>query len=359
MDGILLLLAGLAGNAIAQAPPAPPAPPAGSPTAGSPPPPPPAGRRGILVQLYDPDGRLTQPPVVLLTGSDGTRLEARPLDDGTMPDIQAGDGTWSAPVFGAPTGALAVEITAGAASWTGEVTIDPADDRPRIFLRLDEGVARPANPDEVGGPDPGATAPAEGTRPPPPEGEADSEGEADATPPPPPATGSPEGLSARRKEGAAVDLRPGAALEIVGWLLACLGAGLGLALLGRRSRGPARLATPLQGEHTAWRIGPEGLIGVLEGPLRGHRVVVLGAAPERPEVVQVEEDGPLPAELVAAVEALAAVAGPPVALLVTELDRLDRQGPGSPAHGLARCVAGRFPLVVVGGPSDWPEPPAP
>jgi len=92
----------------------------------------------------------------------------------------------------------------------------------------------------------------------------------------------------------------------------------------------------------------------LEGPLKDYRVVCLGpVAPEHQQIIPCLDQAPLPEELVAAVERLAAAAGNPVALLVTDPSLVERSGRDRHRKALQKQIYGRFPLWVVDGPESW------
>ena len=139
-------------------------------------------------------------------------------------------------------------------------------------------------------------------------------------------------------------------------LLGGLGVGAGYAKvrLGRRPAGPGRLLGLPEGALSPVRIAPQHVEATLHGPLSTHRVVLLGP-PEwaSDRVFPCVEKGPLPLELVRAVEDLATRPGPPVALLVSSADLLDPAGADSTLEDLEHAVAGRFPLWVVDGPAEW------
>lgn len=288
------------------------------------PPPPPTGGAGtgFLLKLHDPDSLLQGAPQVRLTDAQGTTTTVTPRDDGTMPDTQAGDSIWSGPVFGLAPGPLSVQVEQGERTWQDSTTLDGRSAAPLVQLQL-----------RADGTVPEATAPT------PPGGKQEER---------PLVITDPTGTPLLTTDAAAWQ---GTWLWILALSAAGLGAGLGSRWLGRRPEGPARLAPVPTGSFPPMRLHAEDLDGVLAGPLAGHRVVTLGDPLGRG--IPCLEEGPLPWELVRAVEALAATPGPPVALLVADPAALDAPGRGEPLEDLARRVGGRFPLWCVGGPPAW------
>ncbi len=146
-------------------------------------------------------------------------------------------------------------------------------------------------------------------------------------------------------------LLPGAAL----WAACFAGFGVALAVgllwAARRRPRPARLDAAAAPAIPPRRLAARQLDALLAGPLRQHRVVLLGE--ERTGCIACLDAAVLPVELVAAVERLAVVAGPPIALVVAAPGRLEAPIGSEPAATLAAEVAGRFPLWVVDGPADW------
>ncbi|RME27275.1 MAG: hypothetical protein D6798_04935 [Deltaproteobacteria bacterium] len=141
------------------------------------------------------------------------------------------------------------------------------------------------------------------------------------------------------------------------WMWAAFFAGLG-AVVGagllwarRRPPRPARLAIPPGPAIAPRRVAVDQLDRLIGDRLAGYRVVLLGE--ERPGCIACLDAAVLPGELVAAVERLAAVAGPPVALVVAEPGRLEPPVGTDPRRALAAAVDGRFPLWVVDGPAEW------
>jgi hypothetical protein len=275
-------------------------------------------RRGFLLQLHDPGGYLSGSPVVELKGSEGSTREVRPLDDGNPPDVKPDDDVWTVAVPSFLDPRVDIEIKASGRSWTGSAKLDPDDVKALVRLRLEPDGQALAEAQQV------PAAPAKGS------------------------SGSDQAAATSTGTG------PGALLWALAFAAVGLGTGLGFALVGRRPRGRARVEEPAVVPVPPRRLEAGDVTRALAGPLAGHRVLVLGEAPDGPLVHRCTEPAPLPRELVAAVEHLAVVAGPPVALLVTEPARLDRSGPWEPVPELARRVAGRFPLFVVGGPPEWP-----
>jgi hypothetical protein len=272
---------------------------------------------GFLLKIQDPTGTVGDEAQVALSGPDGSTT-ATVRDDGEMPDAIAGDGAYSVSVserLGTP---LSIVVTSGDSSWTGTAELDLESDKPEVRLRLRaSGVAEVAESDlELS---PVATV------------------DQDQAPPPP-------GVS------------PGIGLWIWGILALGIGIGVGIAVV-RLGRRPGS-ASPLE-----WGSGPEveprriesaDLPAALAGPLAETRLAVLGSLRSPPgNAILCREQAPLPVELVRAVERLAVEPGPPVALLLTGPDLLDRPGPRDPLEELALEVGGRFPLWVVGGPAGW------
>ena len=155
-------------------------------------------------------------------------------------------------------------------------------------------------------------------------------------------------------------LGPGYVLWAVTFVTLALGFSVTVALSGRRPRAAARLAAPGESQTVApTRLSSEDVAQALQGPLKDYRVVLLGdlmgeaGEADEENLVRCVEQSPLPEELVVAVERIAAVSGPPPALLVTDAQLLDRPGPPDPLISLDRRVASRFPLWVVDGPPNW------
>lgn len=294
-----------------------------------------AARMGFMLQVYDPSGYLTGPVTVHVVGVAGTVRDVEPLDDGQSPDVTAGDKLYSAPVPGFPDGAIEVQITDQQRTWVGAVMVPEDDDRALVRLVLDaDGQATPIG--EIVSTDPVPEKPSPGTT------------------GPRPASTSPGGptSSPPTVTGEGVDPGPGFLLWALGLSGLGLSAGATLALLGRRAGAPARINAPVGEAEPPMRVAAADVERVLGGPLREHRVILLG--PPRPGTLVCEESAPLPDELVAAVERVATIPGAPVALLVTDPTRLDPPHAGDPLRALARRVGGRFPLWVVGGPASWP-----
>ena len=148
-------------------------------------------------------------------------------------------------------------------------------------------------------------------------------------------------------------------MALLGAIVA-LAFGLSLAFItALRGRRPRRLAlledVDDQPMIDPMRVDPGDVVAALDhGPLSGTRVVVVGEKPAaRAPMIACLEEAPLPSELTAAVERLAAVPGPTVTLLVTDIDRLDSPGRTEPVEALQKAVGGRFPLWIVDGPEGW------
>lgn len=306
---------------------------------------------GFLLQLQDAQSVAVGPMTVHLRGSDGTERHLEAADDGQMPDLSAGDHTYSVPIPSFTDTAVEVTVENGSRSWTFSATVPLDDEKPlvRVVLGAD-GSARlakaPSAPPAgmgMNGMGNGGMSPAMNGGP---------RTTAPGTPMPGGSVATTPGLSQ-------VAAPARAAIFINSALLGGVGVGLGAGIVWLR-RGRARvprLSTPASAAAAVVRLGAESLADVVDGPLRQYRVVLLDApdapGPSRPHVFRCEEAGVTPRELVLAVEALAATAGPPVALLVTDLSALDRPGPSGAAAALVDAVAGRFPLYVVDGPDEW------
>jgi hypothetical protein len=293
---------------------------------------------------------------VHLLGSDGTERHIEAADDGTMPDVSAGDHTFAVPVPSFADASVEIKVESGTRTWSVSTAVPLDDEKPlvRVVLSAD-GSARVAQAPS-GGPMSGPTS---GTVPAPSSPSAGMPGPSASVggPPPgaggqPPSLGSPPGL-------AAVAAPAQASILVNGALMAGVGVGIGAAVVWlRRGRArAARLAVPPLTPVEPVRITGPSVDAVVDGPLAAHRIVVLDTpeapGPSRPHVFRCEEQGVTPRELVLALESLAATPGPPVALLVSDLSALDRPGPSGVAGALAEAVAGRFPLYVVGGPDTW------
>ena len=274
---------------------------------------------GFLLKVEDPSAFLGDEAKVVLTGPEGTTT-ATVRDDGTMPDAIAGDRAYSVSVserLGSPVTAV---ITGGDSRWEGTVELDLESDKPEIHLMLRAGgVAETFESDLELSPV--------------------SVGDHSDAPPPP-----------------GVD--PGIGIWLWGFLFLGVGLGVGIAVvrLGRRPTAASALEGVPGRREAPRRVEPADLAAALAGPLAGTRLAVLGTLRWPPEnAIPCVEQAPLPVELVRAVERLAVEPGPPVALLLTAPDLLDRPGPGDPVVELAREVGGRFPLWVVGGPQGWSQ----
>jgi hypothetical protein len=269
----------------------------------------------VVLELVDPEGRLGASPVVTVTDADGQARDMLPRDDGEAPDDKPGDGVFTHPLPKLPDGGVTVLVRTTTGVWRGAATIADsaggtlvvrvaADGTATVSLTTDSAVAGAFD------------------------------------------LGAPSRTIA--------EFRGGFLLWAV--LLAGVGVGVGSVLAdgGRKSRVPARLAATDAGPHIApVRLDLAGVAAALAGPLADHRVVCAGPHDSHPSVLACLEAGVLPTELVAAVEALAARPGLPVALLVTDLATLDAPGGRPTAEALNAAVGGRFPLYVVGGPAGW------
>lgn len=266
----------------------------------------------VLLELADPEGRLGAAPVVTVTASDGQARDLLPRDDGEAPDEKPGDGVYTHPLPQLPDGRVTVRVRAGAGVWSGEADLVDsagttlvvrvaADGTATVTLQTDSAVAGAF---DIGGP-----------------------------------------------SRTVAEFRGGFLLWAV--LLAGVGVGVGSVLADgtRKGRVPARLAgAPIEAPIAPVHLAPDAVAAALAGPLAGHRVVCAGPFEAHPSIVPCLEAGVLPAELVAAVEALAARPGLPVALLVTDLGFLDAPGGRKKVDALGAAVGGRFPLFVVDRP---------
>ena len=297
------------------------------------------GRPGFLLQIYDPKSYLKKPPRVTLRGSLGTERVVIPEDSGKIQhsDVARGDHIFSGPAPFFPDGVVNVTIKSERRTWKIKVKLDPDEAQALVFLQLfKNGKVKEVPRDVVGKPLPPGHV-----------GLGRNLGEVRPVIPTVTRTTRPKG------QGSA-NLGSGFVLWALAFVTLGLGVAITLALTGRRPRDAARLAasggapiTPVQLEETA-------VAAALEGPLAGHRVVLLGDGPrDAPRVVRCLEQNPLPEELVTAVERLAVSPGPAVALLVTDPELLDRAGPTDPVITLSKRVAQRFPLWVVDGPEEW------
>ena len=326
------------------------------------------GPRGFLLELTSPAAPIGSPPVVTLTAAGGDDLELRPRDDGVPPDATGGDEIYTAHIPSFSGASVSLAIIAGDSQWSTSIALDSTQPFSRVTVQLSpdgtaeatlltggpDGQAPPAgggDPGPGGGGDPG---PGGGSDPIPGGGD-------DSRPDPIPASDQPivpdrsTVADPTRAAERPSSFAPGLTLWAV--LFALLGTGLALApsWLGRRNRGPAPLdPQPPTGTVAPIRLRARDVDGALDGPLEGHRVIVLGPIPdERGGLIRCQQRAPLPDELVAAVEGIAASEGPRPALLVTDAARLDRPGRAPAVEALAARVGGRFPLWVVDGPGDW------
>ena len=302
-----------------------------------------AGPRGFLLEVTSPSAPLGGAPEVTASGAGSESVDLGPKDDGVPPDATAGDEIYTAhvPAFSGAT--VDLRVTAGDRSWTTSVSLDA--DRPfsRVTLELGSDGDVVATPIAGGGIEGQPLPPADGPAPQPVAQQTAGHGDPDR------AAEKPESIAA--------------SLVLWGVLAAAFGLGLALAArwLGRRSEGAARLSpAPPQGTVAPVTLDAGDLDAALAGPLREHRIVALGEVPDgHPALFAVEDRGPLPGEVVAAVEGLAATSGPAPALLITDVGLLDRPGRESALDALDRRVARRFPMWVVDGPAEWPSWPAP
>lgn len=275
--------------------------------------------RGFLLQIIDPDRDLKGPPSVHLTNPQGYDVTVRPTDDGQAPDVRSKDGTYAASVPNRPTSDIKVQVTDGASKWMGEVAISQSNAELLVRLKILDG------------------------------GRLSVEDTSEST------AAAPGAGVMQERTGPSVSF----GLETLPWLLAGLAVVGAVGLLAWRSAWrrppPARLcAHTLETVYKPLRLNPEHVSPLLLGPLATRRVVTLASEGQAPEgTFSCEERGPLVEELIAAVERLAATDGAPVALLVLDPALLDVPRRGSRSESLAKMVAGRFPLYIVGGPESW------
>ena len=297
------------------------------------------GRPGFLLQIYDPKRYLKKPPRVTLRGSLGTMRVVIPQDSGKIQhsDVTKGDHVFSAPAPFFPDGVVRIMIKSERRKWSIKVKMEPEVAQALVFLQLFKGGKVEEVPrDVVGKPLPPGNV-----------GLGRNLGEVRPVIPTVTRTTRPE------SQGSA-NLGSGFVLWALAFVTLGLGGAITLALTGRRPRGASRLAAPDGEPIVEVQLAAADVAAVLEGPLAEFRVVLLGEAPHSGAgIVHCLEENPLPDELVTAVERLAVSPGPPVALLVTDPELLDRAGPMDPVISLSKRVARRFPLWVVDGPEEW------
>ncbi len=286
------------------------------PPGGTPPPVPPEHPVGFLLQVVDEAQRLEGSPRIDLVDSDGDEFAVYVVDDGEDMDLEAGDGKWSAMVSEWDGTTLAVSIDLETERWTGEMELDRNRDKPMVRVQFEDNGRLILN----GGP-------------------------ADTV------AGGP-GAEAKTLDRERLPRGWWLWLALFGVAGAVLG-GLAFKASRRPVARPSRLDGPSSKPIPPTRLDEAGVEAALEGPLAAFRVVALGPLPPGAAVHQCAEAGPLPQELVLAVEQLAARSGPPPALLITALERLDVMGPESASERLDALVDRRFPLWVVGGPTTW------
>ena len=308
------------------------------------------GRPGFLLQIYDPKRYLKKPPTVTLKGSMGSARKVKPADSGKIQhsDVAKGDRIFSAPAPFFPDGVVNIKIKSERRSWKTKVRIDPEQAQALVFLQLfADGKVKEVPRDVVGKPLPPGHVPW-GRRPT--TGLGRNLGEVRPVIPTVTRTTRP-----KSQTGGGANLGSGFVLWALAFVTLGLGMAITLALTGRRPRGAARLAVAAGEAVDPVHLDAGQVAAALTGPLAGHRVVLLGPAPDHggDAVVSCLEENPLPDELVTAVERLAVSDGPPVALLVTDPEQLDRAGPTDPVLSLGKRVARRFPLWVVDGPEQW------
>ena len=300
------------------------------------------GRPGFLLQIYDPKRYLKKSPRVTLRGSMGSGRVVTPADSGKIQhsDVAKGDRIFSAPAPFFPDGVVNIVIKSDKRVWKTKVRIDPEQAQALVFLQLfADGKVKEVPRDVVGKPLPPGHV-----------GLGRNLGEVRPVIPTVTRTTRP-----KSQTGGGANLGSGFVLWALAFVTLGLGMAITLALTGRRPKGAARLAVAGDAAVDPVQLEADDAAAALAGPLAGHRVVLLGPAPEEvgDAVVTCLEENPLPDELVTAVERLAVSHGPPVALLVTDPEQLDRAGPTDPVLSLSKRVARRFPLWVVDGPEEW------
>lgn len=291
--------------------------------------------RGLLVQVQDSEHVLGTKVLVRLTGATGDVRTLQAADDGNVPDVSAGDGVWTAPLPSVRDTSGTVRIESGGRSWELSTELPMSDEKP--FLRL--AVSADGSIRE-------ATEPLPGTG-------GGGGGGGDFRPLSAMGNGSGMQMAMQQPMQQTTPVPTESLIFPSALGGATIGLGIGaLALRALRVR-PVRLVAPQSAPTPPVRLTRDQIAAALAGPLAGLRVVCLGPAPNGASVIRSEDRGALPAELVAAVERLAATPGPPPALLITDPGALDRTGRAPPARVLARAVDGRFPLYVVDGPEEW------
>ncbi len=300
------------------------------------------GRPGFLLQIYDPKSYLKVAPKVTLKGSLGTGRVIVPQDSGKIQhsDVIKGDRVFSAPAPFFPDGMVNIAIKSQRRKWAIKVRMNPEVAQALVFLQLfKNGKIKEVPRDSVGKPLPPGHVGLGGGR------------NLGAVREVIPTVTRP---TRPKSQGGSANLGSGFVLWALAFVTLGLGVAITWALTGRKPRGASRLAAPGKQPIAPVQLTADQVAAVLQGPLADHRVVLLGEAPDGGgDVVRCLEEHPLPEELVTAVEQLAVSPGPPVALLVTDPELLDRAGPTDPAISLSKRVARRFPLYVVDGPEQW------
>ncbi len=281
------------------------------------------GGGGLLLKIQDPDGLLDGQVKAVLKTSDGTERTFKLRDDGTFPDAQARDLTYTAPVFGISPGTIDLLVKDDEREWSRQATLEAGDTAPLLeYLIKGESLM------EMGSETRRA-----------PQGKlviANESGQVIQTTHPP------------ETEGYWLWFVLAGALGVGTWA--------GSVWFGRRPPGVCRLDESPAAFLPPTRLEWEHLDQALSGPLSGYRVVCLGELEHQTgNVIPCIEQSPLPTELLRAVERLAATVGPPVALLLTAPDLLDLPGGADSLETLEKAVAGRFPLWVVDGPCRWQD----
>lgn len=124
-----------------------------------------AQHRGLLVRLNAGGEQLATPVTLSITGSDGTPGEVTLNDEGTAPDVAAGDGSWAG-ALSLMGDSFDVQVTVGGkAVGGGPVSWSPEDSFRELIVQLDGGTMtmEAANADvPAGAGDPTASGPPTG-----------------------------------------------------------------------------------------------------------------------------------------------------------------------------------------------------
>jgi hypothetical protein len=267
---------------------------------------------GRKISVHDPDKTFVGQPRVTLEGWRGRPLELK--DDGAYPDPVAHDDVYCAAIEGWSSTSLEVVVHNDTRSWTSTATLQPGGSLWVVVhadkaTRLDVPVTGPNRP-----------------------------------------TGAPVGGSALGPMRAAP---PGQPRDLAFYLVLLASFGLGAGGLTQwYRRHPGRPALP-DGEAVSRPFTP---IRTTAEDLPRHlrdagwkRWAVLGPLPEGAgldDVVPLEA-GATPREVLQALENLALAPGPPVALLVSDREALDREDFRDPVERLEALVAGRCLVITL------------